>query len=93
MSQYSGLFKILKVKPKTFFRILEDEKRYNTFKINKKGGGQRELLAPSSELCILQQRFLRKLEDSYSPTRAAHGFTQEKVFLQMRVYMLAKSGS
>ena len=81
MSEYSGLFKILKVKPKTFFRILEDEKRYSAFKINKKGGGQRELLAPSLKLCILQKRFLRKLEDSYEPTRAAHGFTQEKSIL------------
>ena len=81
MSEYSGLFKILKVKPKTFFRILEDEKRYSAFKINKKGGGQRELLAPSLKLCILQKRFLRKLEDSYEPTLAAHGFTREKSIL------------
>lgn len=81
MSKLSGIFEILKVKPTVFFDILEDERRYRIFKINKKGGGQRELLAPRQELCFLQKKFLNKLVMAYQPTRAAHGFTIGKSIL------------
>jgi hypothetical protein len=78
MSKYSGLFSMLKMSPKYFFRVLKCEHNYRTFRIKKKGGGWRQITAPEEELLEIQKKFLRKLEELYVPTRAAHGFTLER---------------
>ena len=75
MSDYSALFKLLKVKPRDFFSVLGNEKDYHLLEIPKKNGDKRKLSVPSDRLAEIQRRLLYRLEEGYLPTKTSHGFT------------------
>lgn len=52
--------------------------RYKSFQLQKKSGGYRQILAPTKGIRILQQKFLRILEEAYSPPPWVHGFAKAK---------------
>lgn len=57
---------------------LTDDQKYNTFQINKKLGGVREIISPINSLKILQQKlnYTLSLVNEYRPT--VHGFRKDK---------------
>lgn len=75
MSDYSALFKMLKVKPRDFFSVLGNDKEYHFIEIPKKNGDKRKLSVPSDRLAKIQRRLLYRLEEGYLPTKPSHGFT------------------
>jgi RNA-directed DNA polymerase len=52
-----------------------EEKRYYEFRIPKRRGGERAILAPQMELKILQKRLAELLKKVYKPRNVVHGFT------------------
>ncbi|MFN0318583.1 MAG: reverse transcriptase domain-containing protein [Burkholderiales bacterium] len=62
------------------FRISND-KKYTTFYIPKKSGGQRQITAPITSLKIIQQKLHYILQLYYQPRPSAHGFVRERSIL------------
>lgn len=52
--------------------------RYSEFKISKKRGGSRRILAPRTELKIIQRRLSELLYEEFTPRKAAHGFCRDR---------------
>jgi RNA-directed DNA polymerase len=75
MSDYSALFKLLKVQPSEFFAVLDKKSEYHFVEITKKKGGKRKLSVPSDRLSVIQKRLLYRLEEDYFHTEGSHGFT------------------
>ncbi len=53
-------------------------KRYKTFKIKKKTGGFRKISSPTNGLCKIQTLLNKELGYLYTPSNAAHGFTENR---------------
>lgn len=53
-------------------------KRYSTFTIPKKSGGERVITAPNTALKALQRRLCQVLACVYEPKPVVHGFTHER---------------
>ncbi|TDG02177.1 RNA-directed DNA polymerase [Paraburkholderia guartelaensis] len=74
------LSKLLDVKPGMLsFAIYKNPEavRYRRFEIPKRHGGTREILAPASELKLLQQRLSVLLQDCVAEITAARGFAED----------------
>jgi RNA-directed DNA polymerase len=56
----------------------DSSKHYRTFKIPKKSGGQRHIMAPEKSLNILQHKLLGILYPTYAPPTWVHGFVSKK---------------
>lgn len=54
--------------------ICPPSKRYVAFQVAKKNGGNRQILAPSNGLKIIQQKLNRVLQAVYAPKACTHGF-------------------
>jgi RNA-directed DNA polymerase len=54
------------------------DRAYTSFKIPKKLGGHREILAPTSSLKIIQRKTNQILSSVYQPKPSTHGFTIDK---------------
>ena len=52
--------------------------RYTEFSVGKKGGGQRTIMAPRTDLKIIQKRLAELLYEHTTPRNAAHGFCLNK---------------
>ena len=57
---------------------LPDDKRYTTFYIKKKSGGQRKIDAPTSNIKILQQKLNQILQLVYVAKPSVHAFVPNK---------------
>lgn len=57
-----------------YLYIIPEERRYKYFKIPKKLGGSREILAPASALKIIQQKLNQVLQSVYKVRPSVHGF-------------------
>ena len=55
-----------------------EEKRYSSFFIPKRKGGQRLILAPRDELKFIQHTLAAKLVELYTPRTVVHGFTCDR---------------
>jgi len=55
-------------------RTSPEEGRYETFTLNKSGGGEREISAPDSALKIIQQKLNQVFQAVYTPKAAVHSF-------------------
>ena len=57
---------------------LPNEKKYNTFEINKKNGKKRIVASPTTSLKIIQQKLNHILSIVYIPKPSSHGFIKER---------------
>lgn len=64
-------------KIKYFFYPKVSSNFYSEFKIAKKGGGFRQILAPNKQLKTLQLRISRQLSDLYKPSSSVKGFLEK----------------
>lgn len=58
--------------------IYSRDKAYKSFKISKKAGGKRHILAPQTSLKIIQRKLNQVLGSVYQPKPSTHGFVYEK---------------
>ena len=58
--------------------IHPQEKAYTAFKIAKKSGGSRAILAPKTPLKIIQRKLNQVLKSVYKPKPSTHGFVVQK---------------
>lgn len=63
---------------KYYLYILENSRKYFSFSIRKKSGGERQILSPSPSLKIIQSKLLQVLESVYYPKATVHGFVKDK---------------
>ena len=89
--KYQALFRALQL-PEDVSDLLEVEhrdlnfwiyrtpepRRYSTFHIRKKGGGERRIDAPTTNVKILQQKLNQVLQTVYSSKPSVHGFATGK---------------
>lgn len=77
--------RLLEIDNRKFSFLLYAEKRirpqYSEFKIKKKSGGERRILAPISTLKILQRKLNYILQLIYRPNISAHGFIVDRSIL------------
>lgn len=64
-------------KIKYFFYPKVSSEFYTEFKISKKGGGFRQILAPNKQLKTLQLRIARQLSALYKPSSSVKGFLEK----------------
>lgn len=55
-----------------------NQKRYSSFVIPKKSGGERNILKPNASIGILQKKILPFLQSKYRVKAAVHGFVSDK---------------
>jgi len=65
----SGLSYLLYVK--------SEEKRYRTFDVPKKGGGVRQISAPSDDLMLVQRKLSNLLQNCIAELREAYGYSED----------------
>lgn len=63
---------------KYYLYILENSRKYFSFSIRKKSGGERQILSPSPSLKIIQSKLLQVLGSVYNPKATVHGFVKDK---------------
>ncbi|EDP68068.1 hypothetical protein CAT7_00875 [Carnobacterium sp. AT7] len=78
LNSFYDIASLLEVTPKFLYYILNVEKSYTPFKIPKKNGDMRTIMAPSKNLKIIQKKLSYILTKSSSLNKSAHGFVQGK---------------
>ncbi|PAU93700.1 hypothetical protein CK503_11150 [Aliifodinibius salipaludis] len=78
LREVSDLLEISSDKLKYYLYILDDEKKYNEFKIPKRSGGTRSISAPNDSLKILQQKLNHILRLFYNPRVCVYGFVNDR---------------
>ncbi|MCB0030896.1 MAG: putative DNA binding domain-containing protein [Anaerolineales bacterium] len=77
-----GIAELLELSSLAFLKYclytLPQARRYRTFTIPKRSGGERIILEPEPNLKIIQQKLLQVLTLVYQPKRAVHGFVDER---------------
>ncbi len=58
--------------------VTSSEKRYFTFQISKKSGGERTISTPAKSLKIIQKKLNQVLRCVYQPKPSVHGFARNK---------------
>ncbi|WP_017295318.1 reverse transcriptase domain-containing protein [Geminocystis herdmanii] len=58
--------------------LVDSQKRYKTFTIPKKSGGERQISTPITALKIIQQKLNQVLQAVYQVKPSVHGFVQDK---------------
>lgn len=58
--------------------LVNSERRYKTFTIPKKSGGERQISTPITALKIIQQKLNQVLQAVYQVKPSVHGFVQDK---------------
>ncbi|WP_069789407.1 reverse transcriptase domain-containing protein (plasmid) [Cyanobacterium sp. IPPAS B-1200] len=58
--------------------LVDSQRRYKTFTIPKKSGGQRQISTPITALKIIQQKLNQVLQAVYQVKPSVHGFVQDK---------------
>lgn len=81
LNNFRDVCDILEVTPTHLHYILykmKKEKRYHRFEIPKKGGGNREILAPCNSLRILQRKLNYIMSLIYKPKFVVHGYVKDR---------------
>ena len=58
--------------------VLPDKRKYRKFKISKRKGGKRTILAPRSRIKVLQSKLAAVLKEFYAPPSVVHGFINNR---------------
>ena len=77
----ADIARLLDIPPSTLtyhLYVLRPQSRYAEFKVAKKRGGTRTILAPVSALKIVQRKLAQALSSVYDPRAPVHGFRQDR---------------
>ncbi len=74
----ADLLEVSESQLKYYLYVVTPDHNYSVFSIPKKGGGKREITAPSSSIKCIQKKLAQVLDAVYQPKGSAHGFIRGK---------------
>ncbi|EJE2853840.1 RNA-dependent DNA polymerase, partial [Listeria monocytogenes] len=78
LNNFKEIADMLEISPEFLHSILYQKKSYETFFIQKKSGGSREIKSPNNNLKIIQKKLAYILSLNYKMHKSSFGFIKNK---------------